>query len=69
MKYRTNIKIQLKMTCGPLKYTKPLVMLPKPQTVEKAMKARVSHEIFVAFSLLDIRIIPLFLLHTGRKFL
>ncbi len=45
------MKIQLKMTCGPLKYTKPLVMLPKPQTVEKAMKARVSHEIFVAFFL------------------
>ena len=69
MKYRTNIKIQLKMTCGPLKYTKPLVMLPKPQTVEKAIKARVSHEIFVAFSLLDMRTIPLFLFHTGRKFL
>ena len=69
MKYRTNMKIQLKMTCGPLKYTKPLVMLPKPQTVEKAMKARVSHEIFVAFSLLDMRTIPLFLFHAGRKFL
>lgn len=63
------MKIQLKMTYGPLKYTKPLVMLPKPQTVEKAMKARVSHEIFVAFSLLDMRTIPLFLFHTGRKFL
>lgn len=43
------------MTCGPLKYTKPLVMLPKPQTVENAIKARVCHEIFVACSFFDMR--------------
>ena len=50
-KYSANIMIQLKITWTPLKYTKPLTTFPNPQTVEKAIKAKLYQTIFFEFDI------------------